>query len=115
MGFRTVVILHNDRASEWENDPALGKKISHAMNFAYPMSNPTYGSPDFGYGSVIQCVHADFRSLVMIDSYRAVHIASNHWRHGDQELSDKELALPLIREAAERLGYRLVKRTTKRK
>ena len=34
MGFRTVVVLFNDQASEWENDPSLGKKISHAKNFA---------------------------------------------------------------------------------
>lgn len=109
MGFRTVVILHNDRVNEWENDPTLGKKISHAMNFAYPMYNTTHGSPDFGTGSVIQSVHADCRNLVMFDSYRAVHIAFNHWTPSDQELGDLEIALPLIREAAAALGYTLTK------
>lgn len=34
MGFRTVVMLSNDYAHEWEHDPKLGEKIAHAMNYA---------------------------------------------------------------------------------
>jgi hypothetical protein len=33
MGFRTVVILNNDMASNWVNDPQLGHKIGHASHF----------------------------------------------------------------------------------
>jgi hypothetical protein len=114
MGYRTVVILYNDQASEWANDPKLGQKISHAANFAYPMTNPAYGRPDFGTGQVLECVHGDTRTLVMLDSYRGVHLASNHWGYGDNNRSDNEVALPILREAAEKLGYRLVKKTVKR-
>lgn len=31
MGYRTVVMLNNDHANEWANDPELGQKKLHVL------------------------------------------------------------------------------------
>lgn len=103
MGFRTVVVLFNDQASEWENDPSLGKKISHAKNFATGRSLGV-GKNDIGYGRVVECAHADTQTLAVLDSYNMTQIAHSHWNP-----NDKDVELKLLKEAAEKLGYKIVK------
>ncbi|MBX9723569.1 MAG: hypothetical protein K2X81_19350 [Candidatus Obscuribacterales bacterium] len=104
MGFRTVVVLFNDQASEWENDPALGKKISHAMNFAF--GRGTDSRADIGYGRVVECAHADTQTLAVLDSYNMTQIAHASWR---PHTLNEEAQLELLKNAAEKLGYKIVK------
>jgi hypothetical protein len=101
MGFRTVVIFDNDRASEWQNDPELGKKIMHAMHG----DRLTSGAP---FGSVVECTHADSQSLIVIDSFSFTYLASSQWRSGE---SDEDRDLRLLKEAANKRGYRLTKKS----
>lgn len=109
MGFRTVVILHNDRSSEWRDDPELGRKIAHSMNYAHSRGYNSEAS--FGYGSVVECAHADTQTIAVIDSYRMYAISHRNW-YPEQSVEDRDVAL--LRQAAKKYGYRLHKIPTNR-
>lgn len=112
MGFRTVVMLNNDRCSEWSKDPALGKKIQRAMNYA-GIKDDFYGSNSRldGYGQVVECTHADVQTLVVLEHYTGFEpVAQSSW-YPNQQNRDLEL----VRQAAAALGYRLVKKATPKK
>jgi hypothetical protein len=106
MGFRTVVMLSNDMAYQWENDPELGRKISRAMSFANSRERKDMASVG-GYGKVVECVHADCQTLAMLDGYTAfTHVDSQPWSRGE---GDDTAVVRLLKSAAKKLGYRLVK------
>lgn len=106
MGHRTVVILSNDRASEWENDPELGKKIARAMNHA---TGGRHDNPkaDLGYGQVVECAHADCQTVAIIDSLSMTPLHHGSWRRGE---TDEAMLERLFRETAEQLGFEVKKK-----
>jgi len=110
MGYRTVVILYNDQAHEWENDPKLGEKISRAMHEVAQRSEPSSLSYSTGasihYGNVVECAHADGETLAMIESYSFYPLAYGSWHSGKSIIKQK---LELLTRAAETMGYHLVK------
>lgn len=107
MGFRTVVMLSNDMAHQWEKDPELGRKIGLAMNYANSPDRRDMASVD-GYGQVVECVHADCQTLAMLDGYAAfTHIDSQSGLRGD---GANTAVVRLLKSAANKLGYRLVKK-----
>lgn len=108
MGNRTVVVLYNDQASEWEKDPLLGQKIMIGMNEAY-MSNPGVRA-NLGYGRVAECVHADTQTLAIVEGYRFNTVARSWWHQGQKY---DETQVELLRAWADKMGYRLVKKPTK--
>lgn len=108
MGNRTVVILFNDQASEWENDPFLGKRIQDEMNKVHGLLKPESTAGYMKYGRVVQCVHADTQTLAILDSYNFRPLAHSHWYSGQDQTA---MQLKLLKEAAEKLGYRLVKKS----
>ncbi len=105
MGFRTVVILFNDQASEWEKDPSLGKKIAQAMNHANSKERPH--DADLGYGRVVECAHADTQTLGVLNSYNFMPLTYSHWFPNQ---SNEDMQLALLKQAADKLGYRLTKK-----
>lgn len=106
MGYRTVVMLCNDMTHEWENDAELGKKISYAMNCVGHA-----GSKIDNYGSVVQCTHGDTQTLAVLDGYTMFRkLSSKGWQHNEYK---DDVAVKLLKAAAEDLGYRLVKRGEK--
>lgn len=107
MGFRTLVILHNDRTGEWSKDPKLGEKIAQSMSFA--MGRGDKANAHFGYGSVVECCHADTQTLGVVNSYGFQPLAFSHW-YASQ--TDEEMKLQLLKEAADAMGYRLTKKPT---
>lgn len=108
MGFRTVVMLNNDATHEWSKDPALGQKIHHDMSIGFTISGR--GDQLGRYGSVVECVHADTQTLVALEHYSSfTPLAYTAWRP-NQENRDLEL----IKQAADALGYRLVKKPEKK-
>lgn len=109
MGFRTVVVLYNDQASTWEADANLGKKISRAM--ASAMGPKPDREADLGYGKVVECTHADTQTLAVLDGYNFKGLAYDHWWANK---TDEELQLRLLKEAAEKLGYRLTRMPKKK-
>lgn len=98
MGFRTVVVLSNDLAHEWEKDPKLGEKIFHAASYG----------PDeyFRYGQIVEQIHADTQTLAVLDGYGGRPVAYTHW-HREQQVGDVNLAL--LKDLAARMGYRVSK------
>ena len=110
MGYRTVVLLENDRASEWEKDPELGRKIAIAMNHASSTrvdSNPE-DRAQLPYGRVVACHHADTQVIGVFDSYSFKPMAFSHWYARED---DEAMKLKMLKAAAEEMGYRLVKRS----
>jgi hypothetical protein len=106
MGFRTVVMLCNDMAHLWQKDQQLGHLIAGAMNYANSKDRQDFASVG-GYGRVVECVHADCQTLAMLDGYTAFkHIDSQSWEPGGDENLD---TIRLLKSAAKKLGYRLVK------
>lgn len=106
MGFRTVVMLSNDMAHEWQKDTELGQKIGRAMSFANDKARKDMASVG-GYGAVVECVHADNQTLAMLDGYTAfTHVDSQSWMRGE---GDDTAVVRLLKSAAKKLGYRLVK------
>ena len=107
MGYRTVVILFNDQASEWKKDPELGKKIAAGMNFAMGSDGEELHTPaDLRYGRVVECAHADQQTLAVIDSYSFKPIAHSNWYA--KELPE-DVEIKLLCAAARKHGYRLSK------
>lgn len=107
MGYRTVVILNNDRCNEWQNDSLLGSKISHAMHDVRGIA-ANLG----GMGRVVECCHADTQTLAVIDSLVYTPLAYDLWVRNEKET---QVQLKLIRQAADKLGYRLVRKSKKGK
>jgi hypothetical protein len=107
MGFRTVVILNNDHCGKWENDPELGRKISRAMNDLRGTA-ANLG----GMGRVVECCHADSQTLAVIDSLTFTPLAYDLWVRNERE---DAVVLKMLRQAADRKGYRLVRKTKKGK
>lgn len=107
MGYRTVVMLSNDLAYEWENDPLLGKKIATAMQFANNrLSGVIDSRTEFGGGCVVECVHADTQTLAVLDSLGMNSLSYGTWRWDE---STESRNLRLVKDAAEKLGYKLTK------
>lgn len=111
MGFRTVVMLSNDYAHEWEHDSKLGEKIARAMSFANSMSvskDERSKARVGNYGTVVQCVHADTQTIAVLDGYDFFdEIAHKSWFKNE---SKEDIALSLLKAAADKLGYRLTKK-----
>lgn len=107
MGFRTVVMLSNDMAHQWTVDKNLGEKISLAMNYANDNRRSDMALVS-GYGRVVECCHADNQTLAMLDGYTSFkHVDSQPWTprgEGDEAI------VRLLKSAANKLGYRLVKK-----
>lgn len=112
MGFRTVVMLNNDQTHNWSADPKLGEKIHRAMATGY--GRPTSEASDFGYGRVVECVHADTQTLAVLDSCRNFMPLTHTTCLGKQHPEHPEGTLQLLKDAAAKLGYRLTKKAVKK-
>ena len=104
MGFRTVVVLNNDLAHEWENDPTLGRQIWMA---ACTMGREDQGIHALRYGQVIEQVHADTQTVAFLDGCGGKAVAHYHWYCGQTE---EQKNLQLLKTLADKLGYRVSKK-----
>lgn len=103
MGFRTIVALSNDRSSDWERNPDLGREI---MILGASREDRT-GSADRIGLTLVECTHADTQSLIIADGYSAKAVSFTNWHRG-QTTEQRDLAL--LKDLADRLGYRVSKR-----
>jgi hypothetical protein len=98
MGFRTVVALNND--TFWNSNKNLADDISEAVHRhgrdRYPGSKGIH---------ILEQVHADQVSLLKIGFYGNVceRKAVTYWEDKNQDLN-------LLKEFANSMGYRLVKK-----
>lgn len=102
MGFRTVITLNNDLASEWDKDPELGRKIAKA----------SFGGsgPEFQYGAVVEVAHADVQTMAILDGYQGKSVAHTNWY---PQKDDAQRDLELLKALAEKMGYRVVRKSSK--
>lgn len=105
MGFRTLVLLANDSMHEWSKDPELGSLIERSAAALPADRKMGFGS---SYGYVLETSHADTQRLAVIDSYHMDTLAIGHWSQGATNMT-KARDLALLKQAAEKLGYKLVK------
>jgi len=110
MGFRTVVVLNNDYAHEWENDPELGKKIFLAASAAQFGRDESQARRILPYGQAIEQVHADCQTVAILDGYGGKAVA---YSHGRRAQTDEERDLACLKALAEKLGYRVSKKPVK--
>ena len=108
MGFRTIVTLNNDLSSNWNYDPELGRKI---MSLSAAREDRFGEAAQIGL-SLVECTHADTQSLIIADGYTAHPAAFTSW-YRSQTNEQRDLAL--LKDLANRLGYRVSKKTTKDK
>jgi hypothetical protein len=111
MGFRTVVVLQNDRAHEWQEDPQLGRKIWEASCDLFNPRDKGQNAGWFSYGMVAEQVHADVQTLAVIDGYSAKPVAHTHWNRGQ---TNEAVELALLKELAEKHGMSLRKKASKK-
>ena len=104
MGSRTVVLLNNDMRHWWQTDPELGKKIAHDMNYVHDKDRVTELS---NLGKVIECIRAGRQTLMMTDGLHGTPVAYSFWHPGQ---THDEAKLDLLRDMADRLGYRISKK-----
>jgi len=111
MGFRTVVMLSNDRSNEWSKDSELGSKIFRGMNYVGEKRFSDHDFANLRYGRVVECTHADTETLVKLTHYENFQpLAYGDWRTFGHNTTEEEQNVRLLKRAAEELGYRLVKK-----
>lgn len=108
MGFRTLLCLNNDFTGQWSTDPELGAMISGAMNHAMggPSERARLDNPS--YGRVLACQHADVQMIGVVSHFNFEALGFSHWSSGQKP---DEVNLQLLKQAAEKLGYKLVKKS----
>jgi len=111
MGFRTVVVLNNDLAHEWEKDPELGRKIFLAASMRHFGKDEDRARNMFPYGDTIEQVHADTQTVAFLDGYGGKAVAWSHWYRGETE---EQKNLKMLKTLADSLGYRIAKKPAKK-
>ena len=106
MGFRTVVVLSNDRASEWENDPQLGRKIFLAASMAQFAGDKDRARDELPYGEIVEQAHGDTQTVAILDGYGGTAVAHSHWHRGQ---TNEQRDLECLKALAAKLGYRVSK------
>lgn len=108
MGFRTLLVLNNDFTGDWSKNPHLGEMIAHSMNHAMGSGQDERARLDNpNYGRVLACQHADTQMIGVVSHFQFKPLAYSHWFSGQK---DEEMQLQLLKEAADKLGFRLVKK-----
>lgn len=104
MGFRTTIILNNDFIHEIKDMPNFGQLVYDAgCSFHVKEESGSIGN----FGEVVDVSHADTVKLGILGpkgTFSFQTLSTSYWSTQDAELS-------LLREAADKLGYRLVKKS----
>ena len=116
MGGNSVVFICNDAWGEIDKDPAgWWAKTREALMSSACMGGET---KEYGFGChangfrAIWNLHADFGGLIAVGGNWAQVISSMYgcWRHNDPKVQ-----LELLAKAADRLGYKLIRKPRSKK
>ena len=108
MGYRTTLIINNDNLDLLTSDPDITNKIKTAILGG---NNGNLGP----LGCVVEQAHANMTKLVVLGhngSFSIKELSMMNTRCVNVEDSDL-LILELLRQAADNLGYKLIKKSTK--
>jgi len=110
MGFNTTVFICNDAFSAMQNDPKgfVGKIVEGTMR-CQPDKPFEFGLGNQGNGfQVVSCEHADIVTLIAAGGNHATPLG--HAFMGVRGHHTAEGQVEILRQIADRLGYRLVKK-----
>ena len=109
MGFRTVVVLSNDRASEWEHDAELGRKIflAGSMHSFGGDERRARAGQILTCGEIVEQVHGDVQTVAFLDGYGGRAMAQSHWSMSQTE---DQKNLQMLKAVADSLGYTISKK-----
>ena len=110
MGFQTLVLLNNDQAGNWEHDTELGAKIATGMNH---VNSTRFNFADLGYGRVVMCSHTSELTLALITPFNFESLAIKTQHYHQAAPTQEDNVLVMLKEYADSLGYRLVKKSKK--
>ena len=111
MGFNSTLLVLNDRLSEIERDPeGFVREMVRTINgLGYPD-----GQVDFfpGQSAVMSVAHADTVTILAVGGNHStvlgrVHNGGKHYTEEDQKF--------ILKELADQHGYRLVRKSTKKR
>lgn len=113
MGWNTTVLLYNDQIHRLE-EPDAGKRILKAVQNlpdrdwaqGKDPSRNHHMMTNFGFGMAVEHHHADSTAVVHVGGNYAerVHLTFGY------RFNDPQMQLRLLREQADLLGYRLVRK-----
>lgn len=105
MGYRTIIVLNNDEANVWGNNP-LGKAITVASGKKISNRGGEILLNGVQIGNVIDCEHADTESIVHFSSLHGTTLGRSFY---NSRMTEEEQREAMIVELAESMGYKLVK------
>lgn len=105
MGYRTIIVLNNDEANVWGNNP-LGKAITVASGKKISNRGGEILLNGVQIGNVIDCEHADTESIVHFSSLHGTTLGRSFY---NSRMTEEDQREAMIVELAESMGYKLVK------
>lgn len=103
MGYRTVVIVDNDRIDQAKDNPEFGTNFYNMVLAGARKWSTARPSVTDGVCTVVEQNHADVVNLLLVNSLHAESLAQTaHWYNPTKQLD-------MLRAAALKLGYRLTK------
>lgn len=111
MGFNTTVIVMNDAVDQIANDPDFGKKLAQAIMHLSVDRKPgdVSAGNHVNAATVIENHHADNTTLVAVGGNFATELLQTG-RRRHHEVQGQE---QLLRDLADKLGYRISKKPAK--
>ncbi len=115
MGFNTTVLVQNDALGAIENDTEFGKKLSNAIGMLSLRMHDEHGvdissGGNVNAATVLETHHADNIAIVAVGGNYATMLHQVGGRISHHKVEDQE---KLLKEWADKLGFRLVKKSVK--
>jgi len=117
MGFNTTVVILNDSLGAIENDPSFGKNLAQAITQrsgdvpAYSYRDGEVRGVHCNAATVIESHHADGTAIVAVGGNIGEKL-DEVWYVGD--IWTEEGKLKILKQMADNMGYRLVKKAPRK-
>lgn len=111
MGYNTPVLILNDAMHMLETDPKVGRKMYEAIGESYGGKGVSFGIGNYCNGGyALPSMHADDVQVVAIggNCMKRLGVVYGGWHLMGGDNTEK-----LMRQLADSLGYRLVKKAVK--
>lgn len=106
MGYNSVVLILNDCLAEIEQDKNFGKKVSNEiLKWNKTKRETIYSGCCTNAAEVLSCEHADVTQIIAVGG-NCGEVLINCWHVNH---STKEGKIQILKDLADKLGYRVVK------